>query len=102
MSFNKKHVPALEEIKKYHAEKGDEFILSFEKADCLIGPTESIDYVYSNLNRINGRSAQPNSEIIEEAIAKLTEVYTKLKTIPEFNLASSEIKKVINYITIKQ
>jgi hypothetical protein len=101
MSFNKKHVPALEEIKKYHAEKGDEFILSFEKADCLIGPTESIDYVYSNLNRING-IPENRGETLKEAIEKLEDAYQLISTVDDVSLCMNEIKKVITYLKIKQ
>lgn len=102
MSFNKKHVPRLEELQIRHEEKGDEYIQSFEKADCLIGPTESINYIYLNLNRINGKEPEANREKIDEIISLLSDAHWKLSQIEDLSLAASEIKKVINYITIKQ
>lgn len=102
MSFNKKHVPQLEELQIRHEERGDEYIQSFEKADCLIGPTESINYIYLNLNRINGKTPEANRETIEEVVSILTNAHQKLSQIASLSLAASEIKKVINYITIKQ
>jgi hypothetical protein len=102
MSFNKKHVPRLEDLMDYHVIYGDEYIRSFENADCLIGPPEAVEYIYSNLNRIHGRPDKPDALLMEESIAQLTQVYDKLKAIPNLALACSELKKVINYIKIKQ
>jgi hypothetical protein len=102
MSFNKKHVPQLEELKVRHLERGDSYLQVFEKADCLIGPTESINYIYLHLNRINGKTPDANSETIDEVLVLLNTAYDRLSQISDLSLASSEIKKVINYITIKQ
>lgn len=102
MSFNKKHVPQLDELKARHEERGDQYIGDFEKADCLIGPTDSINYIYLHLNRINGKTPDANSKTIDEVLVLLNTAYDQLSQISDLNLASSELKKVINYITIKQ
>jgi len=44
MSFNKKYLPSLEELKE-HLEKYPETLSFYFKADALIGPPESIDYI---------------------------------------------------------
>ena len=98
MSFNKKHVPQLEELRIRHLENGDNYLLPFEKADCLIGPTESIDYIYKNLKRINGNTESTNTAELEEVLVLLNEAYAKLLAIPDLSLGCSELKKVINYI----
>jgi hypothetical protein len=102
MSFNKKHVPQLEELRVRHLDNGDNYLLPFEKADFLIGPTESIDYIYKHLKRINGTTESPNTAEFEEVLVLLNDAHTRLLAMPELSLACSEIKKVINYITIKQ
>ena len=102
MSFNKKHVPQLEELQIRHEERGDAYITSFEKADCLIGPTESINYIYQNLNRINGKTPKVDSEKKDEILSLLVNAHWKLSQIEGLELAASEIKRVINYIIIKQ
>jgi hypothetical protein len=44
MSFNKKYLPSLEELKE-HLEKYPDNLKYYFKADALIGPSESIDYI---------------------------------------------------------
>lgn len=48
MGFNKKRLPPLEDLKKIRNSysSDEEFLIKqFGKADCIIGPLESMDYV---------------------------------------------------------
>lgn len=44
MGFNKKHLPALSELKK-RLDENPESVKYYWNADALIGPSESVDYI---------------------------------------------------------
>ena len=48
MGFNKKHLPPLEDLKKirdYYSSDKEFLERQFGKADCIIGPIDSMDYL---------------------------------------------------------
>ena len=97
MSFNKKRVPELSELKKNHAELGDSYLEQFRTGDALIGPIDSSKYLDDFF-----KSKNPDS--ISQVLSLLTEAKELLlnrgssKYIDDFN----ELQKVINSITNKQ
>jgi hypothetical protein len=97
MSFNKKKVPILSELKRKHLELGDSYFEQFRSCDVLIGPTSSIKYLDEFF-----ATKSPNS--ISQVLSLLTEAKGLLlnrgssKYIDDFN----DLQKVINSITNKQ
>lgn len=52
MSFNKKFLPELEEMKRLYESYGHErFIEIYSKADAFVGSTESIEFVKEKLKQ---------------------------------------------------
>ncbi len=94
MSFNKKRVPALDELTKNHIELGDEYLNQFELCDVLTGSPESIEYLNNFFKK--------EDELVK-ILNLLTEARDKMsgkmssKYIEEFN----DLQKVINSINNK-
>jgi hypothetical protein len=61
MGFNKKYLPSLEEIKKKE-EKDPEYIRHLAKADALIGPTDSMDYVEAAIAALKEKEKESHSK----------------------------------------
>ena len=97
MSFNKKRIPILSELKRKHLELGDSYLEQFESCDALIGPHRSIEY----LDRF---FASKKPDPISQALSLLIEAKGILfnrvssKYLEDFN----DLQKVINSITNKQ
>lgn len=72
MSFNKKRLPVLEELIRNHKERGDEYLEQFLKADALVGPKDSADYLDEFTNRKN---------MLAEVIEKIQDCVLDLTTI---------------------
>lgn len=52
MSFNKKMVRSLEDLKKEFEELGEEqFVRIYSKPDTLLGPSDSIEFINSKINQ---------------------------------------------------
>jgi len=97
MSFNKKIIPTLEELKRNHVELGDIYLEQFRSCDALIGPVDSGKYLdeffkYKNPDPIS----QVLSLLIEAKELLLNRGSSKY--IDDFN----DLQKVINSITNKQ
>jgi hypothetical protein len=100
MSFNKKRIPELSELKRKHEEIGDDYLEQFRSCDALIGPVESGKYLddYFKLK------ASPNVDAITQVLSLLIEAKELLlnrgssKYIDDFN----NLQEVINSITNKQ
>lgn len=100
MSFNKKRIPELSELKRKHAELGDVYLEQFLSGDAIIGPIDSGKYLDDFI-----KSQDPNKlEPIPKVLSLLIEAKELLlnrgssKYIDDFN----NLQEVINSITNKQ
>jgi hypothetical protein len=100
MSFNKKRIPELSELKRKHAELGDAYLEQFLSGDAIIGPIDSGKYLDDYI-----KSKDPNKlEPIPQVLSLLIEAKELLlnrgssKYIDDFN----DLQKIINSITNKQ
>jgi len=100
MSFNKKRIPELEELRRKHAELGDSYLDQFISSDALIGPIESGKYIDDFIKNKLSQS----QDVIQRVVSLLTEAKELL-----LNRASSKytedftnLQKLINSITNKQ
>jgi len=97
MSFNKKRIPELSELKKNHVELGDSYLEQFRTVDALIGPIDSGKYLDDFF-----KSKNPDS--ISQVLSLLTEAKELLlnrgssKYMDDFN----NLQEVINSITNKK
>jgi hypothetical protein len=100
MSFNKKRIPALSELKKNHEELGDVYLEQFRSCDALIGSVDSGKY----LDDFFKNQAAANGDVISQVLSLLKEAKELLlnrgssKYMEDFN----DLQKVINSITNKQ
>jgi hypothetical protein len=100
MSFNKKRIPELSELKRNHAELGDSYLDQFRSCDALIGPADSGKY----LDDFFKNQAVANGDAITQVLFLLNEAKELLlnrgssKYMEDFN----DLQKVINSITNKQ
>ena len=100
MSFNKKRIPKLSELKRNHEELGDDYLEQFRSCDALIGPADSGKY----LDDFFKLKASSNLDVITQVLSLLIEAKELLlnrgssKYIDDFN----DLQKVINSITNKQ
>lgn len=99
MSFNKKRIPELEELKRKHAELGDSYLEQFRSCDALIGPVDSGKYLDDFF-----KSKDLSNDVATQVLSLLTEAKELLlnrassKYIEDFN----DLQKLINSITNKQ
>jgi len=99
MSFNKKRIPELEELKRKHAELGDSYLEQFRSCDALIGPADSGKYLDDFF-----KSKDLSNDVATQVLSLLTEAKELLlnrassKYIEDFN----DLQKLINSITNKQ
>ena len=97
MSFNKKRIPKLAELKQNHSELGDSYLKQFRSCDALVGSPKSIEY----LDRF---FASKELDTISQILSLLIEAKELLlnrgssKYIDDFN----NLQEVINSITNKQ
>jgi hypothetical protein len=55
MGFNKKILPSLEEFKK-RVEENPDYLFYIKKADAIIGPPDTVDYLYELLEKENAEN----------------------------------------------
>ena len=100
MSFNKKRIPELSELKRKHKELGDSYLDQFLSSDATIGPIDSGKYLHDFIISKNPAKI----EVIPQVLSLLKEAKELLlnrassKYIDEFN----DLQKLINSITNKQ
>lgn len=100
MSFNKKRVPELEELKRKHEELGDEYLEKFRSCDALIGPADSGKYLDDFFKSKDSSDSDPMRQIISLLIEARELLLNRAssKYIDDF----TNLQKVINSITNKQ
>jgi hypothetical protein len=97
MSFNKKRIPELAELKRNHDELGDSYLEQFSSCDALVGPIDSGKYLDEFFK-------SKNPDAISQVLSLLIEAKELLlnrgssKYMDDFN----NLQEVINSITNKQ
>lgn len=97
MSFNKKRIPVLEELRATHLRLGDSYLEQFRSCDSLIGSVESVEYLDKFFA---SKEPDPISQVLSLLITAKDLLLNRCssKYIDDFN----DLQKVINSITNKQ
>jgi hypothetical protein len=97
MSFNKKRIPELAELKQNHSVLGDSYLEQFRSCDALIGPIDSGKYLDEFFKSKNPDSISQVLSLLIEAKELLLNRGSS-KYMDDFN----NLQEVINSITNKQ
>ena len=94
MSFHKRRLPSLEDLKKIYSEKGKAGLEIYQNADALIGSKESSDLI--------SEIFEPKLTIdLAAAIVSLNAVLSQLETEVSLIKESKELNEIIKNLTIK-
>jgi hypothetical protein len=99
MSFNKKRIPELAELKRKHEELGDSYLDQFLSSDVTIGPIDSSKYLHDFIISKN----QAKIEVIPQVLSLLKEAKDLLlnRASSKYTEDFNDLQKVINSITNK-
>jgi len=94
MSFHKRRLPSLEDLKKIYSEKGKAGLEIYQNADALIGSKESSDFI--------SEIFEPKLTIdLAAAIVLLNTALSQLETEVSLIKESKDLNEIIKNLTIK-